>query len=80
MTGNEISQIVFSLLVAYFGGKGHRPRWIASGVLVSAVACFVLASPHLFYGSGQEALSLTKEYDFLDDGSYSNASSSMGLA
>jgi len=71
MTGNEISQILFSLFLSYYGGKGHRPRWISVGVLFSAMACFVLASPHLFYGSGDDALTLTEEYSHLYDKSSS---------
>ncbi|ODM96224.1 Solute carrier organic anion transporter family member 1C1, partial [Orchesella cincta] len=67
MTGNEISQILFSVFISYFGGKGHRPRWISVGVLFSAISCFVLASPHLFYGSGEDALALTEEYGYLYD-------------
>lgn len=67
MTGNEISQITFSLILSHYGGKGHRPRWIASGVLFSALACFVLASPHFIFGSGHDALSFTKEYSYLAD-------------
>ncbi|CAL8072089.1 unnamed protein product [Orchesella dallaii] len=67
MTGNEISQILFSVFISYFGGKGHRPRWISVGVLFSAISCYVLASPHLFYGSGEDALALTEEYGYLYD-------------
>lgn len=70
MTGNEISQILFSVFISYFGGKGHRPRWIAVGVLFSAVSCFVLASPQGFYGSGDDALALTEEYGYLYDKAY----------
>lgn len=70
MTGNEMSQIIFSLVLSYYGGKGHRPRWIATGVLFSAMSCFVLASPHFIFGSGNDALSLTQEYSHLSlDGS-----------
>ncbi|CAL8069741.1 unnamed protein product [Orchesella dallaii] len=65
MTGNEMSQIIFSLILAYYGGRGHRPRWMAAGVLISAASCFVLASPHFFYGPGSDSLSLTEEYAHL---------------
>lgn len=62
MTGNEISQILFSIVLSYYGGRGHRPRWIAAGVLFSALSAFVLASPHALYGPGSDALSVTEEY------------------
>lgn len=27
--GNDISSLLLSTFIAYFGGKSHRPRWIA---------------------------------------------------
>ncbi|XP_011500421.1 PREDICTED: solute carrier organic anion transporter family member 5A1 [Ceratosolen solmsi marchali] len=61
LSGNEISQIL-SILLIYYGGSGHRPRWIAVGVGCSAISCLVLALPHVIYGPGQDALALTKEH------------------
>ncbi|CAK9823948.1 Solute carrier organic anion transporter family member 74D [Anthophora retusa] len=61
LSGNEISQVL-SLILTYYGGSGHRPRWIAVGVGLSAVSCLVLALPHFLYGPGRDALALTKEY------------------
>nr|XP_012137032.1 PREDICTED: solute carrier organic anion transporter family member 5A1-like [Megachile rotundata] len=61
LSGNEISQIL-SLILIYYGGSGHRPRWIAVGVGLSAISCLILALPHFLYGPGRDALALTKEY------------------
>ncbi|ODN02542.1 Solute carrier organic anion transporter family member 1B1, partial [Orchesella cincta] len=61
-TGNEISQMFLALILSYAGGKGHRPRWIALGLLSSSVAYLLYAMPHFLYGPGNEALSLTAEY------------------
>lgn len=61
LSGNEISQIL-SLILTYYGGSSHRPRWIAVGVGLSALSCLVLALPHFIYGPGMDALALTKEY------------------
>ncbi|XP_058794444.1 solute carrier organic anion transporter family member 74D [Phymastichus coffea] len=61
LSGNEISQIL-SILLIYYGGSGHRPRWIAIGVACSALSCLILALPHFIYGPGQDALALTREY------------------
>lgn len=61
-SGNEISQILFSLILSYVGGNGHRPRWMAFGILASAISYFLHATPHFLYGPGNEALSLTAEY------------------
>ncbi|XP_046422580.1 solute carrier organic anion transporter family member 74D [Neodiprion fabricii] len=61
LSGNEVSQVL-SIVLIYYGGSGHRPRWIAVGVALSALSCLVLALPHFIYGPGKDALALTKEY------------------
>ena len=62
MSGNEISQILLSLLLTHFGGQKNSPKWIAWGVVCSAVSCFILAWPHFIYGAGEEALQYTEQY------------------
>lgn len=62
LSGNEISQILLSLVLSYFGGRRHRPRWIAGGGAVSAASCLILAAAHFLFGPGEEALQLTREY------------------
>lgn len=62
LCGNEISQILLSLILSYVGGQRNRPRWISWGVMFCALSCFILASPHFIYGAGEDALKLTKEY------------------
>lgn len=62
MTGNEISQIMLSLILSYMGGQRNRPKWICWGMIFAAMSCFILALPHFIYGPGDDALQLTKEY------------------
>ncbi|XP_055590283.1 solute carrier organic anion transporter family member 74D [Uranotaenia lowii] len=62
LSGNEISQILLSLILSYVGGYRNRPRWIAWGVVFCALSCFILATPHFIFGAGDAALQLTKEY------------------
>lgn len=62
LCGNELSQILLSLILSYMGGQRNRPRWISTGVFFCALSCFVLAMPHALYGGGEEALKYTKEY------------------
>ncbi len=57
-----MSQIIFAIILSHYGGQGHRPRWLAVGTFMASLSCFVLASPHYFYGSGEDALRLTEEY------------------
>ncbi|XP_055304283.1 solute carrier organic anion transporter family member 74D-like [Sitodiplosis mosellana] len=61
LSGNEISQILLSLILTYFGGQKNSPKWIAWGVVCSAISCFILASPHFIYGAGEEALQYTEQ-------------------
>ncbi|KAG5676086.1 hypothetical protein PVAND_005940 [Polypedilum vanderplanki] len=62
LSGNEISQILLSVILAYIGGNSNRPRFISIGVIFCALSCFILAMPHFIYGAGEDALKLTKEY------------------
>ena len=56
MSATEIGQIGGALLLTYYGGQGHRPKWIAAGMLVFAAACLLCATPHFLFG-GQSVLS-----------------------
>ncbi|CRK86315.1 CLUMA_CG000186, isoform A [Clunio marinus] len=62
LSGNELSQILLSVILAYFGGQRNRPRFIAWGVIFCSLSCFILALPHFIYGPGEDALRLTKEF------------------
>jgi hypothetical protein len=67
--GNDVSSLFLSAFIAYYGGKSHRPRWIAIGLFSIVLYCIITALPHFLYGSGSEALSLTLEYGAIrDDG------------
>lgn len=46
---SEVGQICTSLFLTYFAGRGHRPRWIACGMLLFAIAAFGSVSPHFIY-------------------------------
>lgn len=47
---SEVGQICTSLILTYFAGRGHRPRWIACGMFLFAIAAFGSVSPHFIYG------------------------------
>lgn len=51
-----------SVVLTYYAGRGHRPRWMAFGMYTVVLYCLLTALPHFLYGSGEDALSLTKEY------------------
>ncbi|KAL4084592.1 hypothetical protein QTP88_027526 [Uroleucon formosanum] len=53
LSATEIGQIGSSLLLTYYGGQGHRPRWIASSMVLFGVAAFACSSPHFLFGHHQ---------------------------
>ncbi|CAI6359620.1 unnamed protein product [Macrosiphum euphorbiae] len=53
LSATEIGQIGSSLLLTYYGGQGHRPRWIASSMVLFGVAAFTCSSPHFLFGHHQ---------------------------
>ncbi|KAK3930526.1 Solute carrier organic anion transporter family member 74D [Frankliniella fusca] len=50
MSATEIGQIGSSLLLTYYGGQGHRPKWIAWGMVLFAVSSFTCSMPHFIFG------------------------------
>uniref|UniRef100_UPI00358F6865 solute carrier organic anion transporter family member 4A1-like n=1 Tax=Myxine glutinosa TaxID=7769 RepID=UPI00358F6865 len=42
----DIASCSFLALVSYFGGTGHKPRWLGTGVLFMALGSFTFAMPH----------------------------------
>lgn len=51
MSATEIGQIGGALLLTYYGGHGHRPKWIACGMLIFALASILCSTPHYLFGS-----------------------------
>lgn len=50
MSATEIGQIGSCLLLTYYGGQGHRPKWIALGMILFAAGSFTCSLPHFIYG------------------------------
>lgn len=42
----DIAACVCLAFVSYFGGTGHKPRWLGWGVLIMALGSLVFALPH----------------------------------
>nr|CAI5836779.1 unnamed protein product [Callosobruchus analis] len=65
MSATEIGQIGSSLLLTYYGGQGHRPKWIAWGMVLFAVSSFTCSLPHFIYGrqliTANDLTGITKE-------------------
>lgn len=61
-TGNDISSLFISAILAYYAGKSHRPRWIGFGLFALVLFCLLTALPHFLYGPGDQARFLTREF------------------
>ncbi|GCC23332.1 solute carrier organic anion transporter family member 4A1 isoform X2 [Chiloscyllium punctatum] len=46
----DIAACVCLIFVSYFGGSGHKPRWLGWGVLIMALGSIVFAMPHFLSG------------------------------
>ncbi|XP_033124832.1 solute carrier organic anion transporter family member 2A1-like isoform X2 [Anneissia japonica] len=44
---NDIMDFTFVIFVTHFGHRGHRPRWVATGLLMAALGCFLCTIPHI---------------------------------
>ena len=77
MSSTEIGQISGALLLTYYGGQGHRPRWIATGMLMFACAALLCSTPHYLFGSQQSKNMIT--VDDNDDGTTSISLSSVTI-
>lgn len=57
LIADNISAAVLSLLVGYYGGKGHKPRLIAFGMILVVISSFLSALPYFMYGPATHFLS-----------------------
>ncbi|CAL8113706.1 unnamed protein product [Orchesella dallaii] len=65
MMGSEIGQVSSALLLPYFVGQGHRPRWMAIGSSMFAIATLLCASPHVLIPLSVK-LKATQDTQFCD--------------
>ena len=75
----DIGGLSSHLVLSYLGSKGHKTRWVAAGIALAALSCFLRLVPHLVFGPGQDALELTLEYEQMYGGSHRNSSLSNGM-
>ena len=43
--------LVSVIFISYFGGKGHKPRWLGISLIVMGIGSFVFALPQFLFGS-----------------------------
>ncbi|XP_071962091.1 solute carrier organic anion transporter family member 1A4-like [Antedon mediterranea] len=44
---NDMMDFIFVIFITHFGHSGHRPRWIATGLFMAAMGCFLCIVPHI---------------------------------
>lgn len=49
MSATEIGQIGGALLLTYFGGQGHRPKWIGWGMVLFGTSAGLCSLPHFLF-------------------------------
>ncbi|CAD5121283.1 DgyrCDS9814 [Dimorphilus gyrociliatus] len=42
----DTAVVVFLIPISYFGGVGHKPRWLGLGVLIMGLGAFLFSFPH----------------------------------
>ncbi|XP_071533821.1 solute carrier organic anion transporter family member 74D-like [Panulirus ornatus] len=60
LSGNDLSQIILSIVLGYYGNYGNRPRWMGIGVMCAALSGFAAALPHFIYGPGKDAIAVAR--------------------
>ncbi|XP_014664504.1 PREDICTED: solute carrier organic anion transporter family member 3A1-like [Priapulus caudatus] len=61
-SANMIGYLPALIVVSYYGGRGHRPRYIAVGMLVVTAGSFFASLPYFAYGLKQEAQTAVVSY------------------
>ena len=57
-TSFDITVTAVIIFVSYFGGRGHRARWLGVGCVLQGIGCLVFASPQfIFFNSVDPAAS-----------------------
>lgn len=52
MSAIDIVNVFGSWFISYYGGKQHRPRLMAIGLILLAIYNALIILPHIIYGSG----------------------------
>ncbi|XP_076326319.1 solute carrier organic anion transporter family member 74D-like [Tachypleus tridentatus] len=59
MIADNLSPILTSIIIGYYGSSGHRPRWVAGGMIIVVISCLVSAQPYFVFGPAFHLLSKT---------------------
>lgn len=51
MISFDVAVLISVLFISYFGGKGHKPKWLGASLIVMGIGAFVFSSPQFILGS-----------------------------
>ncbi|CAI5455795.1 unnamed protein product [Caenorhabditis angaria] len=60
VSASDFGYIPTVVLVAHFGSKGNRARWIGAGAVLVSITYLMLASPNFLFPSGKHDLNTTE--------------------
>ena len=49
----DAASVICLIPVSYFGGQGHKPRWLGMGILIMSLGSLVFTLPHFTTGPYQ---------------------------
>ncbi|XP_067856884.1 solute carrier organic anion transporter family member 4A1 [Heptranchias perlo] len=72
----DIAACICLTFVSYFGGSGHKPRWLGWGVLIMALGSLVFTLPHFISGHYEVNLSDQTELCYSNQSTHCSEGSS----
>ncbi|CAH1774640.1 unnamed protein product [Owenia fusiformis] len=54
----DIGHVILLVLLGYFGGNIHKPRWLAIGGIMVAIAGVLWSLPHFLFGPGPKPIEI----------------------
>ena len=58
----DITVTLVVIFVSYFGGRGHRARWLGTGCVIQGIGCLVFASPQFIFINTDEPTSVERHF------------------
>ncbi|XP_023221334.1 solute carrier organic anion transporter family member 4C1-like, partial [Centruroides sculpturatus] len=54
LIADNISPLITSIIIGYYGGNANRPRWIAAGMFIVTISYFISSFPYFIYGTSSQ--------------------------
>ena len=64
----DVAILVSVVFISYFGGRGHKPRWLGASLIVQGIGALVFALPQFVFGRYEVGDSGFKDVESCRDG------------